>query len=63
MLSNHQKQANSPPPLPIHSNLAIAGCTKKWVKRTVARSHRNAPRVRHALDARQASLATVATVC
>ena len=28
-------------------------------KRTVARSHRNAPRVRRALDARRASLATV----
>ena len=33
------------------------------IKRTVARSHRNAPRVCRALDARRASLATVATVC
>ena len=32
-------------------------------ERTVARSHRNAPRVRRAHDARQASLATVGTVC
>ena len=53
----------SPPPQVIPPTISVTLGKSSDIKRTVARSHCNAPRVRRALDARRASLATVATVC